>query len=108
MTLKIESGDPLPVQPPDWAMFNKTMLSDPTYQQITQQTPNKLLASRAELFAQQAVEVSLLKYQWDSLIKSVSVDLITGVAVARWNSYAENTHMPFSFDASGNLLIESI
>ncbi|MEO1351327.1 MAG: hypothetical protein AAFW84_21375 [Cyanobacteria bacterium J06635_15] len=100
MALRFEQGQPV-AKAPYWDWFNTAILVDPTYQQITQLTPDKLLVSRVESFALQAIEVSLLKYQWDALITSVSADFISVDVVARWNSYADNFHMPFTFDKNG-------
>jgi hypothetical protein len=94
---------------PDWNALKFAFLGNSGYQRITLQSTAILAVTRLENAVIDYVSgmrptYSLIKFFWDAIIGGI-LSSPTVSEVASWNAIALNTHMKFSFDADGKMIL---
>ncbi|QKQ75577.1 hypothetical protein [Nostoc sp. TCL240-02] len=113
LSTDIISSTPPPFLP-DWANFNRAMISDTGYNRIANATLNQRAVSRLETIVTPAgytdgidnKDYPLVKACWDLIVTGLPLlNKVNAAEIAAWNAIASAAFMQFKFDSDGKMVL---
>ncbi|RCJ20134.1 hypothetical protein A6S26_05280 [Nostoc sp. ATCC 43529] len=102
-----------PKPDPDWGAFNRAILPNAAYNRMSESSTNRGAVRRLESIAisagvsgSQYENYDIIAMLWNAMIDGVPIlSKPSSQEIAGWNAIALAAFMPFSFDASGKMVV---